>query len=119
MSLLTAKSTYAALAAVQAGDAVLCAKPIAPIKKVFDDVGLAEELRPVIPVVKTASALGLLSVYRFPALARLTTVMLTVYFVLAVGSHLRARDYSPGLVSASAFLGLYGAMAVRGPQASR
>lgn len=113
--MLTARRTYAVLAAMQAGDAVACGLQVAPIKKAFDDVGLAEELRPIIPVVKAASAVGLLSVYRFPALARLTTFMLTVYFVLAVAFHVKARDWSPGLVAASTFLGLFGAMTVKGP----
>jgi len=116
MSALTSSRTYAALAAMQAGDAVACALMVAPIKKAFDDVGLAEELRPVIPVVKAASAVGLLSVYRFPRLARLTTFMLTVYFVLAVAFHVRARDWSPGFVAATSFLGLFGAMTVTGPE---
>lgn len=115
MTALTSKRTYAVLAAVQAADAAACLGPIPPIKKALDDVGLAEELRPLIPVVKAASAIGLLSVFRWPWLARLTTFMLTVYFVLAVGSHVRARDWSPGLVAASSFLALFGAMTVRGP----
>ena len=119
MSGLTSPRTYAALAALQAGDAVACAVPIAPIEKAFDDVGLAPELRPLIPFVKVASAIGLLSVDRFPGLARLTTLMLTVYFVLAVGFHIRARDWSPGLAAASSFLALYAAMTVKGPSVSR
>ncbi|PRC45786.1 hypothetical protein C6A85_93395, partial [Mycobacterium sp. ITM-2017-0098] len=88
---------------------------VAPIEKALDDVRLAPELRPLIPFVKAASAIGLLSVFRFPALARLTTFMLTVYFVLAVGFHIRAKDWSPGLVAASSLLGLFGAMTVTGP----
>jgi DoxX-like protein len=112
---LTSPRTYAVLAAMQAGDAVACALPIAPITKALDDVGLAEELRPVLPMVKGASVIGLLAVYRFPALARLTTLMCTVYFVLAVAFHVKARDWSPGLVAASAFLGLYGTLTVKGP----
>jgi hypothetical protein len=115
MSVLTNTRTYALLAAVQAGDAVACAARLAPIEKALDDVGLPADLRPIIPVVKAASAIGLLSVFRFPALARLTTVMLTVYFVLAVGSHVRARDWGLGIVAASSFLALYGAMAAKGP----
>ena len=115
MSSLTSRRTYVLLAVLQAGDAVACGLQVPPIKKAFDDVGLAEELRPIIPVVKAASAVGLLSVYRFPGLARLTTLMLTVYFVLAVAFHVKARDWSPGLVAASAFLGLFGAMTVQGP----
>lgn len=116
MSALTSPKAYAVLAAIQAGDAVACAAHVAPIEKALDDVGLAQELRPIIPIVKAASAIGLLSVFRFPALARLTTFMLTVYFVLAVGSHIRAKDWSPGLVAATSFLGLFGAMTVKGPQ---
>ena len=119
MSALTARRTYAVLAAFQAADGVACALQVAPIKKALDDVGLAEELRPAIPVVKFASALGLLSVFRYPALARLTTFMLTVYFVLAIGFHLKARDTSPGLVAATTFLGLFGAMTVTGPPSVR
>ncbi|MGZ8802609.1 MAG: DoxX family protein [Mycobacterium sp.] len=119
MTALTSRRNYALLAAIQAGDAVACAVPIAPIEKTFDDIGLAPELRKIIPFVKVASAIGLLSVYRFPGLARLTTVMLTVYFVLAVGFHIKARDWSPGLVAASSFLALYGAMTVKGPSVSR
>lgn len=42
--------------------------------------------------------------------------MLTVYFVLAVGFHVKARDWSPGLIAASTFLGLFGAMTVKGPE---
>ncbi len=112
---LTSPKVYTALAGLQAFDAVICAAQIPPIKKAFDDVQLKAELRPVIPVVKAASAIGLLSVHRFPALARFTTFMLTIYFVLAVAAHLRVRDISPGLAAASSFLGLFGAMTVIGP----
>jgi len=113
---LTSPKVYTALAGLQAFDAVICAAQIPPIKQAFDDVQLKAELRPLIPVVKAASAIGLLSVHRFPALARLTTFMLTIYFVLAVGAHLRVRDISPGLAAASSFLGLFAAMTVVGPQ---
>ncbi|MGH3640082.1 MAG: DoxX family protein [Mycobacterium sp.] len=115
MSALTSRGTYAALAAIQAGDAVACGLQIPPIKKALDDVGLSEDLRPVLPIVKGAAAIGLLSVYRFPALARLTTFMCTVYFAFAVAFHVKARDWSPGLVTAASFLGLYGTLTVKGP----
>jgi hypothetical protein len=119
VSALTARRTYAVLAALQAGDAVACAVPLAPIEKALDDVHLAPELRPILPVVKAASALGLMSVFRYPALARFTTFMLTLYFVAAVGFHVRAKDWSPGLVAASSFLLLYGAMTATGPSGRR
>ncbi len=119
MSGLTSTRTYTALAAVQAADAVACAIPLAVITKAFDDVGLPQKYRPIVPVVKAASAIGLLSAGRFPALARLTTFMLTIYFILAVGSHLRAKDYSPGLVAASSFLALFSTLTVKGPDTGR
>ncbi len=115
MTAFTSTGTYAALAAIQAGDAVASGLQIPPIKKALDDVGLAEELRPLLPIVKGAAAIGLLSVYRFPALARMTTLMCTVYFALAVAFHVKAKDWSPGLVAATGFLGLYGALTVKGP----
>jgi hypothetical protein len=115
VSALAAPRTYTVLAALQAGDAVACALQLPPIKKALDDVHLAEELRPVLPIAKGASAIGLLAVHRFPALARLTTFMCTVYFGLAVAFHVKARDWSPGLVAATGFLGLYAALTVKGP----
>lgn len=118
MSVLTSPKTYTLLAAVQAGDAVACAIPVEPISRSLDAVGLDPRLRPVLPVVKAASAVGLASVHRFPALARVTTLMLTVYFVLAVAFHVRAKDWSPGLVAASSLLVLFGAMTAKGPSVS-
>ncbi len=116
---LTSPKVYAGLAVLQAGDAVACGLQIPPIKKALDDVHLTEELRPVLPVVKGAAAIGLLTVRRFPALARLTTLMLTVYFALAVAFHVRARDVSPGLVAASSLLVLFAAMTAKGPAPRR
>lgn len=115
MSILTSPKTYAALAAFQAGDAVACAIPIAPIAKFLDDLDVPPNVRPVLPAAKAASAVGLLSVTWFPALARLTTAMLTVYFVLAVGAHLRAKDKIAKAVPAASFLVLFAAMTVKGP----
>ncbi len=115
---LTSKRVYAVLAAVQVGDAVACAIPVPPIKKALDDVGLAENLRPVLPIVKAASAIGLLSVYRFPGIARFTTLMLTVYMALAVSFHVKAKDWSVGLVAATTFLTLWATMTAKGPSAT-
>jgi hypothetical protein len=118
MSVLTSPKTYTALGAFHAVDAVLCGVQVAPIKKVLDDVGLPENVRPVLPVVKAAAAVGLLSVTRFPALARLTTAMLTLYFVLAVGAHVRVRDKVVNGLPAAVFLALVAAMTVKGPDQS-
>jgi DoxX-like family len=118
MSALSSPKTYAALAAFQAGDAVACAIPVAPIKRSLDTVGLLDSVRPVLPVVKTAAAVGLLSVTRFPGLARLTTAMLTLYFTLALGSHIRVRDKVANAIPAASFLAVFAAMTVKGPDRS-
>ncbi len=115
MSALNSPKTYAALAAFHAGDAVACAVPVAAITKVLDTLEVPEDIRWVFPVVKAAAAVGLLSVFRFPALARLTTAMLTLYFVLAVGAHLRVRDRVVNIIPAAAFLTTFATMTVKGP----
>jgi len=112
---LTDKRTYTVLAAAQAGDAVICAVPIRTVTECLDDVGFPQRNRWIFVPIKAASAVGLLSVWRYPALARLTTLMLTVYFVLAVGAHVRARDFGRNAAAATTLLALYGAMTVRGP----
>ena len=116
MGVLTSPKTYAALAAFHAGDAVACAIPIAPIAKVLDDLGVPENIRPVLPVVKAAAAIGLLSVRWFPGLARLTTAMLTLYFALAVGAHIRAHDKVVNALPAASFLATFAAMTAKGPE---
>jgi hypothetical protein len=115
MGVLTSSKTYVALAAFQAGDAVACAIPVAPIAKTLDNLGVPQNVRPVMPVVKAAAAIGLLSVRWFPGLARLTTAMLTLYFVLAVGAHIRARDKVVNTLPAASFLVTFAAMTAKGP----
>ena len=118
MSALTSPKTYAALAVFNAVDAVACGVQVAPIKKTLDNLGVPDDIRPVLPAVKAAAAVGLLSVTRFPALARLTTAMLTLYFVLAVGAHIRARDKIVNALPAASFLATFAVMTVNGPDRS-
>ncbi|OBK22226.1 hypothetical protein A5634_07595 [Mycobacterium asiaticum] len=119
MSTLTSPKTYAGLAAFHAVDAVLCAVQAPPIKKALDTVECPENIRPVFPVIKVAAAIGLASVNRFPALARLTTAMLTLYFMLAVGAHIRVRDTVVNTLPAATFLATFAAMTVQGPDTGR
>ena len=118
MSALTSPKTYAALAVFNAVDAVACGVQVAPIKKTLDNLGVPDDIRPVLPAVKAAAAVGLLSVTRFPALARLTTAMLTLYFTLAVGAHIRARDKIVNALPAASFLATFAVMTVNGPDRS-
>jgi DoxX-like family len=108
--------TYAGLAAFQAADAVACAIPIAPIAKALDTLRVPQDIRWLLPAAKAASVIGLLSAGRIPALARLTTAMLTLYFTLAVGAHLRVRDRPVNALPAASFLATYALLTIRGPE---
>jgi hypothetical protein len=117
MSALTSlPKTYVALAAFQAVDAVAAAIPVPPVAKTMDTLGVPQDIRWLIPASKAASVIGLLSVSRIPALARLTTGMLTLYFVLAVGAHLRVRDRLVNAIPAASFLATYAVLTLKGPK---
>lgn len=103
----------ATLAALQAVDAALCVPPIPYVARCLDDVHFPQRNRWIFPVVKAASALGLLAGTRIPGLARLTLVLLTVYFALAVGAHVRVRDIGLNAASAATLLVTYATLAVR------
>lgn len=117
MSLLTSPKTYTALALFQAGDAVACAVPLAPIEKALNDVHFPLEYRWILVGSKAASVVGLLAVNRNPALARLTTAMLALYFTIAVSAHVRAHDKVQNMAPAVLFLTLFSAMTAVGPKA--
>ena len=115
MSAMTSPKTYAALATFQAADAVACAIPLPVIAKTLDALGIPQDIRWLLPASKAASVIGLLSASRIPALARLTTAMLTLYFALAVGAHLRARDRIVNAIPAASFLATYALLTAKGP----
>ncbi|HZQ32173.1 MAG TPA: DoxX family protein [Mycobacterium sp.] len=112
---LSAPRTYVGLAAFQAGDAVACSVPVKYIANSLETLGVPEKAHWVMTVVKAASVVGLLSVRRYPGLARLTTAMLTLYFVLAVGAHIRVRDRIVNTIPAASFLVTYAIMTAKGP----
>ncbi|HEY2196239.1 MAG TPA: DoxX family protein [Mycobacterium sp.] len=115
MRVLTSPKTYAVLAAFQAGDAVACAIPVPPIARTLDTLGVPQNIRWLLPASKAASVVGLLAAGRIPALARLTTAMLTLYFMLAVGAHVRARDRLVNALPAASFLTTYAVLTWKGP----
>lgn len=115
MSALTARPTYAALAAFLAGDAVASAIPVPYVAKNMDAMRIPAEVRWAVPVAKAATALGLLSVFRFPGVARLTTGLLTAYFAGALGIHLRVRNRAANIVPAVLLLVVFAAMTAQGP----
>jgi DoxX-like family len=115
MGALTSPRAYRLLAAFLAADAALFVIPAPFIVKTLDTIDFPQRHRWIFAPIKVAAAIGLLSVTRFPALARLTTAMLTLYFVLAVGFHVRARDVSSSAATAAALSALFAAMTVKGP----
>jgi hypothetical protein len=115
VGVLTSPKTYAFLAAFQAADAAACAIPLPLITKALDQLGVPPNIRWILPAAKAASVIGLLSASRIPVVARLTTAMLTVYFVLAVGAHIRVRDRLVNAIPAASFLATYAVLTVKGP----
>jgi hypothetical protein len=112
---VTSHGAYRVLGAYMAVTVVTDAIPVAIATRTLDALNFPPRYRWVFPPIKAAAAIGLLSVTRRPALARLTTAMLTLYFVLAVGFHVKARDMSLPAVSAAGFLATFAAMTLKGP----
>ena len=80
------------LAAMQAADGVFNAIPTQWLKEDLAHLGIPWRLRPIFPVIKGASTVGLLAGLRWPRLGRLTARALVAYFVCAIGFHVRAND---------------------------
>ncbi|OIV37928.1 hypothetical protein BIV57_08545 [Mangrovactinospora gilvigrisea] len=87
----------AALAAVQFGDAVMCVGPMVFIRQCLTDVGFPRRYWRLLPVLKTAATAGLVIGIWWPPLAVLTSAALVLYFLIAVGAHVRARDFGRNL----------------------
>jgi hypothetical protein len=89
--------------------------PLPFIAKVLDDIDFPQRYRWIFPVIKAAAAIGLFSMRWLPGLARLTTAMATLYFVLAVAFHVRARDIGPAAVGAATCAAIFGVVTAKGP----
>ena len=87
-----AKRRVLGLVAVQLADAVFNAVPNQWVRDDLDHLGFPRDLRVVFPVIKSASATGLLAGLRQPRLGRLTAAALVAYFIAAMGFHARAGD---------------------------
>lgn len=102
--LVDRKRIVSGLAAVQVGDAVFNAIPTQWLKDDLDRLGVPQKLRFAFPIIKATSAVGLLLGVRRPALGRVTSSALTVYFLLALGAHARAKDSPIRYVPAAGML---------------
>lgn len=93
------------LAVVSAVDGILCLKPVPFIAQCFTDVNFPRKYWPVASPIKFAAAVGLVAGIWVPFLGLLTTCCLIAYFVVAIGMHIRARDFGRNLfVNASGML---------------
>lgn len=80
------------LAAVQLGDAAFNAIAKQWVADDMEHLGLPTGLRPVFPIVKSASVAGLLAGLRWPPVGRAASAGLVAYFLVALGAHARAKD---------------------------
>lgn len=95
----------AVLAGMLAADAVLCIRPPSFIRACLDGVHFPRRWWSVFAPIKAAAAAGLIAGIWYPPLAVLTCAALVVYFLLAIGAHIRARDWGVNLfVNASGML---------------
>jgi DoxX-like protein len=108
--------TYDALAAYMAASAVGDAIPVPLVTQVLDAIDFPPQYRWIFAPIKGSAAVGLLSARWSPGLARLTTAMLTIYFLLAVGFHVKARDLSASAVGAAVNLAIFAALTAEGPE---
>ena len=81
-----------ALAGFQVVDAVACAIPLGYIKADLDHIRCPEPLQKALPLIKGASAVGLIGGLKLPRLGALTCGALVAYFLAAIGFHVRAGD---------------------------
>lgn len=95
------------LAAISFVDGVLCVKPASFIARCFDDVRWPRKLWWLMTPIKFAATAGLIAGIWIEGLALLTTTCLVIYFVTAIGMHVRARDFGRNLfVNATGMLAL-------------
>lgn len=116
---LASPRTYDALGAFMAGSAVADGIPASFVTHTLDSVNFPRDYRWIFAPIKGAAAVGLFSARWFPGLARLTAAMATLYFVLAVGFHAKARHINSSAVSAAGFAVIFGVVTAKGPDVSR
>jgi hypothetical protein len=84
----------------QVGDAIACIGPIDVIRKGLDAVNCPPRIRQLLPFVKFDGAIGLTIGLWEPIIGALTIVALVIYFIVAIGFHVRARDAMANTVPA-------------------
>ena len=95
------------LAAIQLADALLCIRSAGFVAACLRDVRFPPRYWRLLPPVKLAAAAGLVLGIWVPYLGLLTCAALIAYFIVAIGMHVRARDFGRNLfVNAAGMLAL-------------
>lgn len=90
---LTAKRLALGLAGFQVLDGVACAIPVAYIANDLERMRVPAAVCKALPVIKGASAVGLVAGLKEPRLGRLTSAALVAYFGCALAVHTRSHDH--------------------------
>lgn len=85
------------LAAVSFADGLACIKPMRFIAECFEDVNWPRRLWWIMPPIKFAVTAGLILGMWVPYLGLVIVVALVLYFGVAIGFHIRARDFGRNL----------------------
>lgn len=85
------------LAVIQFVDGIISWKPVAFVAKCFDDVHFPRKWWWIFTPIKFAAAAGLIAGIWIPYLGLVTTTALVLYFLVAIGMHVRARDFGRNL----------------------
>ena len=94
-----------ALAAFQFADAAFSRRPMKFVERCLEDVRFPRSCWWVFTPIKAATGVGLVAGLWVPYIGAITAGALVVYFVLAVGGHLRVADIGRNLLSATTLLG--------------
>jgi hypothetical protein len=81
------------LAAIQLADAAACVKPLWFVDACLTDVGFPRRFWWVFTPIKLTAAVGLVVGVWVPEIGLAACLGLVLYFVLAMGAHVRARDF--------------------------
>ena len=72
-------------------------RPLPFIAECFENVGFPRRYWWMAPPIKFAAAAGLIAGLWVPHLGVVTTIALVLYFLIAIGMHVRARDFGRNL----------------------
>jgi DoxX-like family len=93
----------AGLAVLQIVDAIASATPQTSMTARLDHLGVPGVLRPVLPVIKLSTAVGLLAGLRRPRVGAMTSAVLVAFYAAAVSFHGSAGDHPAVALPAAAF----------------